>query len=88
MFKKRVLDVIGLVMAAVLLSNAPVSSRSLAADDKIIGRWDMTVQDADGSQYPSWFEARREGGNLVGRFVGRVGSARPIKTIEFGKGHL
>jgi hypothetical protein len=75
-------------MAAALLSSASVSSRVLPADDKIIGRWDMTVQDADGSQYPSWFEASREGGKLVGRFVGRVGSARPIKTIEYVNGHL
>lgn len=88
MFRKRVLDVIGLAMAAALLSNLSVSSRGLPVDDKIVGRWDMTVQDADGSQYPSWFEASREGGKLVGRFVGRVGSARPIKTIEYVNGHL
>ncbi len=58
------------------------------ADEKILGRWDMTINDSNGGQYPSWFEASREGGKLVGRFVGRVGSVRPIKTIEYRDGHL
>jgi hypothetical protein len=61
----------------------------LAPDDKIIiGRWDMTIEEANGGQYPSWFEVTREAGKLAGRFVGRVGSQRPIKTIEFANGHL
>jgi len=48
----------------------------------------MTIQDSDGVQYPSWFEATGEPGKLTGRFVGRVGSQRPIKTIEFANGRL
>lgn len=48
----------------------------------------MTIHEANGGQYPSWFEATREAGTLAGRFVGRVGSQRPIKTIEFANGHL
>jgi hypothetical protein len=60
----------------------------MPADDRIAGRWDMTIQESNGVQYPSWFEATDEGGKLTGRFVGRVGSQRPIKTIEFANGHL
>lgn len=67
---------------------ASASPRNPAAYDDIIGRWDMTVQDAGGNQYPSWFEAMRDGDKLSGRFVGRVGSQRLIKTIAFENGRL
>jgi len=70
------------------LINATPSSLNTRADDKIVGRWDMTVQDANGNYYPSWFEATRDGDKLTGRFVGRVGSQRPIKSITFEKGQL
>lgn len=48
----------------------------------LIGRWDVTVEDAAGS-YPSWFEIEEEVGELSGRFVGRTGSARPIADVRF-----
>ncbi|HEY2930238.1 MAG TPA: DUF1080 domain-containing protein [Acidobacteriota bacterium] len=54
---------------------------------KIAGRWDVTIHAPTGS-YPSWFEIRDEGGRLAGRFVGRVGSARPIQTVEFSSNGL
>lgn len=87
MFKLRPAVLCGAVLSAILLS-ATGSSRSLAADDKIIGRWDMTIHEAGGSEYPSWFEATREGEKLKGRYVGRTGSQLPITTIEFANGHL
>ena len=88
MFKNRMPVVLFLGVPSLLLMGAVGSSRTPAADDKIIGRWDMTIQEPDGGQYPSWFEATREGDRLTGRFVGRVGSQRPIKSISFEKGHL
>lgn len=88
MFKESVVAVLCLIMPAVAVSGRTASSSNRAADDKIIGRWDMKVQDASGATYPSWFEATREGGKLAGRFVGRVGSQRPIKSIEYADGHL
>lgn len=49
----------------------------------IIGRWDLVVHTPDGD-YPSWVEIRKSGyETLVGRFVGRFGSARPIGHVEF-----
>lgn len=50
-------------------------------------RWDVTVKTAEGS-YPSWFELTRDGDQIDGRFVGRVGSARPIETIELSGNEL
>jgi hypothetical protein len=54
----------------------------------VIGRWDLTVKSADES-YPSWLEVQRSGyETLVGSFVGRFGSARPISRVQFGDGRL
>jgi hypothetical protein len=86
--KRSVLIVAFIVMLATLVVCASSLPPDSVPDDKIIGRWDMTVQDASGATYPSWFEATSEGTKLAGRFVGRVGSQRPIKSIEFGDGHL
>lgn len=88
MFNKNLLAVLCLALPSALLISASGSPRNPAANDKIVGRWDMTVQGANGEPFPSWFEATREGDKLTGRFVGRVGSQRPIKTIEYAGGHL
>jgi hypothetical protein len=54
----------------------------------IIGRWDLTVQTPQGD-YPSWLEVSRSGrSTLVGSFVGRSGSARPISRVEFDNGRV
>jgi hypothetical protein len=54
----------------------------------LIGRWDITVTGADG-KYPSWLEVRRSGTRaLVGSYVGRFGSARPISKVEQDKDHF
>lgn len=82
---------IALLLLPVLLSVIAGASDSASKpmnDDKIIGRWDMTITDAGGKQYPSWFEVTREGEKLAGRFCGRVGSQRPIKTVEYSNGQF
>jgi Domain of Unknown Function (DUF1080) len=54
----------------------------------VVGRWDLTVHGPDGD-YPSWLEVRQSGyRTLVGSFVGRVGSARPIGRVDFEKGRI
>lgn len=52
-----------------------------APNEKLQGRWDLTVETPDGPA-PSWLEIEHSGSDaLVGRFVGIVGSARPISRI-------
>lgn len=88
MFMRKSLAVLCLALSSTHMISASGSHRSLIPDGKIVGRWDATIQEASGGEYPSWFEVTGEPGKLTGRFVGRVGSQRPIKTIEFANGHL
>jgi hypothetical protein len=69
-------------MCAVVLGTA-----AQAGKPEIAGRWDLTVGNAPNT-YPSWFEVTSSNGTLAGRFVGKVGSARPIKQISFSAGNL
>ena len=63
------------------------STVSVSAPQGITGRWDLTIGVADNA-YPSWLEITVKDGQLSGRFVGRMGSARPIKKIAFENGSL
>jgi hypothetical protein len=47
----------------------------------LIDRWDLTIQ-GTGAAYPSWVEIAAGEQGLGGRFVGRVGSARPLASVE------
>ena len=54
----------------------------------LVGRWDFKVRGSD-DEYPSWLEVRESGyRTLVGSFVARVGSARPVSRVEFENGKL
>ena len=56
--------------------------------DPVLGRWDLTVANGDDS-YPSWLEVTlRTEWQLMGRFVGRFGSARHIAAINYDDGRL
>jgi hypothetical protein len=56
--------------------------------DPLLGRWDLTIEAADGS-YPSWLEVRlRTETELMGRFVGRMGSARYVSDIGYADGRV
>ena len=72
------------VLLAVSVANAaagqiPKEAMALA------GAWDITVHTSRGDAY-SWLEVEPSGATLVGRFVGRVGSARPISKVDFAQG--
>ena len=55
---------------------------------ELVGRWDLTVH-GRGGDYPSWLEVWTSGAShLVGQFVGRGGSARPISRVEFADGRM
>lgn len=88
MFVKKYLALSCVALLTMPLISASGSTPYVRANEKIIGRWDVTVHEASGGQYPSWFEVTDNAGNLAGRFVGRVGSQRPIRTIEFANGKL
>jgi hypothetical protein len=81
---------------ALALAWLTASDRRATGDDTsgrvgpppVIGRWDLTVHDPQGD-YSSWLEVRRSGyTTLVGRFVGRFGSVRPIGKVEFADGRV
>lgn len=81
-----------LVLAALALTLLAVGANVCASQEAeppaIIGRWDITVN-APERAYPSWLEVRKSGyRTLVGRYVGRSGSARPVSKIEFADGQL
>ncbi|HEX4684464.1 MAG TPA: DUF1080 domain-containing protein [Gemmatimonadaceae bacterium] len=80
----RALQSITILAALTLL--APAARAQSEASPPILGRWDLRVTDARGT-YPSWLEVTLSGNStLVGRFVGRVGSARPISHVNFTGG--
>lgn len=78
------------LVLAVSFTSLPLADATAQPDSvpAIVGRWDLRVQGRDGV-YPSWLEVTTSGyGALVGRFVGRVGSARPISRIDYTSGKL
>lgn len=56
----------------------PLSGQNLSGMHQLLGRWDLVVGEGKGL-YPSWVELTPRGG----RFVGRVGSSRPITKVEY-----
>jgi hypothetical protein len=72
------------VAAAVAVAQQPAPGFA----DALLGRWDLTVQSADGS-YPSWLEVMlRKETELMGRFVGQFGSNRHLSGITYEGGEL
>jgi hypothetical protein len=80
-----------MAIALCALLGLGVGSRAAAQQPvkpTLVGRWDITVNTPAGG-YPSWLEVEWSGDRiLVGRFVGRVGNARPISRIEFARDTL
>ena len=55
----------------------------------VVGTWDLTLTAPDGRALPSWLEVHVSGrGVLVGRFVGVVGSVRPISRLTYANDTL
>src|SRR5438270_898157 len=72
----------GAAATLLLLSAVPPSRGASRAEAPVAGRWDLTFHGRDGD-YPSWLEVTETGGKLAGRFVGRTGSAFPVRAVEF-----
>lgn len=83
-FSKRYFSVCIPGFFAFLIAGSMVSA---GAPQGVAGRWDLTIGVED-KAYPSWLEIATKDGQLSGRFVGRMGSARPIKKIAFENGSL
>jgi len=67
----------------------PALAQTAGFADAVLGRWDMTVQGADGTSYPSWLEVRlRKETELMASFVGRFGSMRYATKAEYSNGQL
>ena len=77
---------VGAALSCIASGSAIGQSKSEPA---IVGRWDLRVTDARGAAYPSWLEVTLSGNHtLVGRFVGRVGSSRPVSRVLFDAGSV
>ncbi|MFN7948171.1 MAG: DUF1080 domain-containing protein [Blastocatellia bacterium] len=77
-----------LTLALVTLTLTATAQREPGPFDKVLGRWDLTVQGTDGP-YPSWMEIRlRKETELMGSFVGRFGSLRYATKVEYKDGEL
>ena len=76
------------LIAAALLTLPTAMSGQTSPPPPVLGHWDLVVTGPDGP-YPSWLEVTASGFSaLVGRFVGRTGSARPIATVAYANGTL
>ena len=84
----RLPAVAAVAAVAALLAIPDLASAQTSAPPPVLGQWDFVVTDANGP-YPSWLELTPSGrGVIVGRFVGRVGSSRPIARAEWTDGTL
>jgi hypothetical protein len=83
-------SVIQLLLSVCLCALAfPALAQTPGFADPVLGRWDITVQAADGTSYPSWLEIRlRKETELMVGFVGRFGSFRYATKAEFNNNQL
>ena len=73
------------ILSAVSAESDPFAKRE---PPPIVGRWDLTLQGAE-REYPSWLEVQQSGyRTLVGFYVGRTGSVRPISKVDFENGRF
>jgi len=73
---------IPLILLCLILAVGSVLAADKNAGDKaLIGRWDLTIKDANGKELPSWLEVSQEYEIWRARFVGRWGHARFLPTV-------
>ena len=71
------------VVAACTLLATSAESQKKPDFSPILGRWDLVCRDPGGT-FPSWLDIQLSGHKtLVGYFVGRGGSVRPISQVFF-----
>ena len=78
---RQLILVLGITASTATSWNPAIAVHSQAVNERMLGRWDISIATPSGEQ-PSWLEVEQSGRDqLVGRFVGVVGSARPISVI-------
>jgi hypothetical protein len=76
-------------LALLCALTVPAFAQNAGFADAVLGRWDITVQAADGTNYPSWLEVRlRKENELMASFVGRFGSMRYASKAQYSNGQL
>ena len=82
---KRNFPFLASLLTILLLGVQVTFAQSGIAGAETAGSWDITAQTPDGER-PSWLEIKTSGSQaLVGRFVGPVGSVRPVSEIQFNQ---
>lgn len=72
---------LGIIASTTPSGNPTLAIRSLAVNERMLGRWDISITTPDGEK-PSWLEIEHSGRDqMVGRFVGVFGSARPVSAV-------
>lgn len=73
-----------LIWLLVVFTGGIVTHRAanVLASDALAGSWDLTIQDANQRQLPSWLELQLERGIWRASFVGRWGNARPLPKVS------
>ena len=78
---RQLMLVLGITASTATSWNPTTAAHSRAVNEGMLGRWDISIATPSGEQ-PSWLEIEQSGRDqLIGRFVGVVGSARPISVI-------
>lgn len=91
MIERRSMPFLSFMISAlipVFIPGSAAQSPQPGFADAVLGRWDLTVQASDGP-YPSWLEIMlRKETEIMGRFVGRVGSMRYLSQVGYRNGEL
>jgi hypothetical protein len=82
----RRIAALGLAISLTTAAVAAAAPPTIVAipGEEMIGHWDLTLTGANGESAPSWLEVKLSGNRtLVGAFVSRGGSARPVAKVEY-----
>jgi hypothetical protein len=66
---------------AVASAAAADRKAGVAPEEAFAGRWDLTIEDSNKQQLPSWLELSRDKGVWKASFVGRWGNARLLPKV-------
>jgi hypothetical protein len=66
---------------AVASAGAANQTAEAAHQDAFAGRWDLTIEDTNKTQLPSWLELTLDNGVWNASFVGRWGNARQLPKV-------